>query len=94
MSYITVDDIPPADPFVVRELVNHLLQAYGEFLQGFEGEVTYIEGLMGVHNFHVQAVEHLVQETGSDVWRVAALGTFERRMKHPGDYDTRQGEEE
>lgn len=87
----TITEGPPADPHVVRALTNNLLQTYEEFLNTFDGEVTYVEATMAAHNFHVRVVEHLVQETGDDIWRNVALATFERRMKNPGAYDTKGG---
>lgn len=84
-------DGPVADPTVVRQLTSRLLQTYEDFINQFDGRVEYVEGFMAAHNFHVFVVEQLVQETGNPVWRNGAATTFERRMKHPGKYDTRQG---
>ena len=78
-----------ADPNIVRGLTMHLLDAYEKFLNGFDGDVDYVDSFMAVHNFHVRSIEHLVEESGSDIWRNAAVTTFERRMKVPGDYDTK-----
>ncbi|MEZ4594541.1 MAG: hypothetical protein R3D55_25865 [Chloroflexota bacterium] len=80
---------PVADPTVVRQLTSRLMQAYEDFINTFDGRVEYVEGFMAAHNFHVFVVEHLVEETGSDVWRNGAATTFERRMKNPGEYDTK-----
>ena len=82
---------PVADPTIVRELTNHLLEAYEEFIRKFDGGLTYAEGMMGAHNFHVQVIEALVEETGHPVWRNAAKTTFARRMDHPGEQDTKMG---
>lgn len=90
MSKTTVDG-PVADPAVVRALTSALLAAYDDFIDDFDGEVTYAEGMMAAHNFHVFVIEHLVKETGSEVWRNGALTTFERRMRNPGEYDTKVG---
>lgn len=87
--YLT--DIPPADPTVVREFTSALAKAYEDFIHNFDGELTYAEGMMAAHNFHVFVIEHLVQLTGDDIWRNGALATFERRMKNPGEYDTKTG---
>ena len=82
---------PVADPTVVRQLTSRLMQTYEDFINSFDGRVNYSEGFMAAHNFHVFVVEHLVQETGSPVWRNGAATTFERRMKNPGEYDTKKG---
>lgn len=83
---------PPTDPTVVRALTSALLETYEDFINNFDGEVTYAEGMMGAHNFHVRVIENLVEETGNDIWRSGALATFENRMKKPGEYDTKTGE--
>jgi hypothetical protein len=82
---------PYADPTVVRQITSALLKTYEDFINGFDGEVTYVEGMMAAHNFHVFIIEALVDETGEDIWRNGAVETFIRRMKNPGEYDTKSG---
>ena len=82
---------PPTDPTVVRALTSALLETYDNFINNFDGEVTYAEGMMAAHNFHVYVIESLVDITGDDIWRNGALTTFKRRMKNPGEYDTKKG---
>lgn len=82
---------PPADPVIVRQLTTCLLEAFNGFMDSFEGDITYIEGMMAAHNFHVRAIEHLVEETGEEIWRQMARDTFTRRMDNPGAYDTKRG---
>lgn len=84
---------PVADPTVVRQLTSRLLQTYEDFINNFDGKVEYAEGFMAAHNFHVFVVEALVEETGNPVWRNGAVTTFERRMKSPGEFDTKKGEQ-
>jgi predicted glycoside hydrolase/deacetylase ChbG (UPF0249 family) len=82
---------PPADPAIVRQLTSHLVRAYEDFVNSFDGKVDYLDGFMAAHNFHVFIIEHLVEETGNPVWRNGAATTFEQRMKKPGEYDTKKG---
>lgn len=82
---------PVTDPAVVRALTTALLETYDDFINGFDGEITYAEGMMAAHNFHVYVIEHLVHETGDDIWRNGALATFARRMREPGEFDTKVG---
>lgn len=82
---------PVVDPHIVRQLTNRLLKTYDDFINNFDGEVEYVEGFMAAHNFHVFVVEHLVKETGNDIWRNGAAATFSRRMESPGEYDTKKG---
>lgn len=85
---------PVVDPTVARHFTSHLLQAYEEFLANFDGNITYAEGMMAAHNFHVYVIESLVLETGNPLWRNGALTTFERRMNNPNEYDTKWTKEE
>ena len=82
---------PPTDATIVRALTSSLLEVYDDFINNFDGEVTYAEGMMAAHNFHVLVIEHLVEVTGDDIWRNMAMATFERRIKNPGEYDTKTG---
>ena len=82
---------PPGDAVVIRALTSTLLDAYNDFINDFDGEVTYIEGMMAAHNFHVYVIEGLVEETGEDIWRDGALTTFAQRMQDPGAFDTKVG---
>lgn len=83
--------LSPADPDIVRKLTKCLTDVFEGFLGGFDGDVDYIDGFMAAHNFHVFIVEHLVNESGSDVWREMAESTFAERMNDPGTYDTKKG---
>lgn len=82
-----------ANPDVVRPFVTHLLKAFDEYVNAHE-EIAYMDGMMAIHNAHVRIIEHLVEETGQELWRDAALATFANRMKNPGRYDTKVWEEE
>lgn len=80
---------PPGDAVVIRALTSTLLDAYNDFISDFDGEVTYVEGMMAAHNFHVYVIEGLVVETGDNIWRDGALTTFAKRMQDPGAFDTK-----
>ena len=82
---------PVTDPTVVRQITSHLLIAFDDFMKNFDGNITYAEGMMAAHNFHVYVIESLVEETGDPVWRNGAATTFARRMNNPGDFDTKVG---
>ena len=82
---------PVADPTVVRAFTAHLLDAYESFIKSFAGTVDYVDGFMAIHNAHVMTIEHLVEETGDELWRLAARDTFARRMDNPGEQDTKNG---
>lgn len=82
---------PPAEPVIVRAICDHLLKAYDEFINNFDGKVDYLDGFMAAHNFHVMVIEHLVEETGVEDLRVMASSTFERRMMNPDRQDTKVG---
>lgn len=88
-KYVLVSE--PGDPAVIRALCDRLFRVYDDFINNFEGEVSYVEGFMAAHNFHVYIIDALVRETGEEVWRKAALDTFSRRMERPGEFDTKVG---
>lgn len=80
---------PPADPEIVKGFTLALISCFENYVNNFDGNVDYIDGLMAVHNFHVRIVEHLVEESSNGIWRSIALDTFKQRMADPGNYDTK-----
>lgn len=74
-------DGPVADPYIVRQFANRLIEAYEQFVNDYPGKVDYIDGLMAAHNFYVNVIEHLIEETGEDIWRVAAVSTLQQAME-------------
>lgn len=87
-------NIAVGDPTVIRQMCTHLTRAYEEFVNSFDGDLTFVEGVMGVHNFHVYMIEDLVSRSGKDIWRQVAKDTFAGRMDNPGQFDTKVGWEE
>lgn len=79
---------PAADPEIVKDFTLTLIACFENYVNNFDGNLDYIDGLMAVHNFHVRIIEHLVEKSGSNIWRNVALDTFKQRMINPGDYDT------
>lgn len=77
----TIEHLAAADPHIVKKFAAHLVASFEEFINEYPGQVDYIDGLMGAHNFYKAVVRHLVEETGTTVWWNVALTTFAEMVK-------------
>lgn len=38
---------------LVRSIMEHLIAAFNEFVDNYDGDIDYVDGFMAAHNFHV-----------------------------------------
>lgn len=74
-----------ANPVMVKRIVDHLVDAYEQFIKDNEG-VFYVDGFMGAHNFHCVIIMRLEQEGQFDTdaalfFRQVTKDTFEKRLQ-------------
>lgn len=75
-----------ANEETVRMICDHLVEAYQQFLDHHDHHVNYIDGFMGVHNFHKQVVldlEARFPELPKGLLRQSAAATFNEAMERP-----------
>lgn len=41
---------------LVRAIMEHLIAAFNEFVDNYDGDIDYVDGFMAAHNFHVYLI--------------------------------------
>ena len=76
-----------ADIAVVEALCNRLVAAFERFadeeVEKHPEGLSYLDALMGVHNFHKAIVLDLEHRTGDRLVRRVAIDTFRRALEKP-----------
>lgn len=81
MSENEIEYLAAADPYIVKQFADRLLETYNEFINQYPGTVDYIDGMMAVHNLFRVVVGHIAEETGNNIWWNVAATTFSEAAK-------------
>jgi hypothetical protein len=91
---------PSADPETVARLVRVLVKTFENEINAIEVEkntadeegiatgegVTFVDGMMAAHSFHVHIIRHIYENTENPIWFNVAAATFERAMDKGEDW--------
>jgi hypothetical protein len=71
---------------LVRDIMEHLIAAFNDFVDNYDGDIDYVDGFMAAHNFHVYLILDLENKKELDheqklFLRKVAIDTFRQGLE-------------